>query len=134
MYLLDTNACISVLNNSSAVLIAKLRGHNPIDILLCTIVKAELTYGAYHSARAAENLRLLDRFFAPFLSLPFDDKCVDAYGRIRSDLARSGTPIGPNDLIIAATAVANDLILVTANSKEFGRVAGLTFENWESPP
>jgi len=133
MYLLDTNACIAVLNGSSPPLVAQLQRHNPVDILLCSVVKAELIYGAYQSSRPADNLRLLDRFFEPFISLPFDDTCCDVYGRVRSDLARGGTPIGPNDLLIAATAIANDLTLVTANSKEFGRVAGLLMENWEVP-
>ncbi|MDX1417813.1 MAG: type II toxin-antitoxin system VapC family toxin [Candidatus Promineifilaceae bacterium] len=133
MYLLDTNACIAVLNGSSPPLVARLQQHNPVDILLCSVVKAELIYGAYQSSRAADNLRLLDRFFEPFTSLPFDDDCCDAYGRMRSDLARGGIPIGPNDLLIAATAQANDLTLITANIKEFGRVAGLSIENWEIP-
>ncbi len=131
MYLLDTNACIAVLNGSSPSLVAQLKQHNPVDIHLCSVVKAELIYGAYHSSRPAENLRLLDRFFGPFISLPFDDTCCDVYGRMRNDLARFGTPIGPNDLLIAATALANDLTLVTANLKEFGRVVGLSIENWE---
>ncbi len=131
MYLLDTNACIRVLNNSSLPLITRLRQHSPVDIILCSVIKAELIYGAYHSEQAAQNLRLLERFFEPFVSLPFDDDCCDAYGRIRSDLARIGKPIGPNDLQIAATAVTNDLTLVTANTKEFGRVVGLSIENWE---
>ena len=131
MYLLDTNACIRVLNKSSLPLVARLQQHIPVDIRLCSIVKAELMYGAYRSSRAADNLRLLERFFEPFVSLPFDDGCCDAYGRIRSDLARIARPIGPNDLQIAATALSNDLILVTANSKEFGSVAGLSIENWE---
>jgi tRNA(fMet)-specific endonuclease VapC len=134
MYLLDTNACICVLNNSSPPLVATLRRHNPMDIFLCSVVKAELTYGAYHSSRIADNLRLLQRFFEPFISLPLDDACCDAYGRIRTDLERAGTPIGPNDLLIAATAVANDRTLVTANTSEFSRVAGLTIENWEEIP
>ena len=133
MVLLDTNACIRVLNKSSLPLVARLRQHIPTDILLCSVVKAELMYGAYRSFRAAENLRLLDRFFEPFVSLPFDDDCCDAYGRIRSDLARIGKPIGPSDLQIAATAVSNDLTLVTSNTTEFGRVAGLSIENWEIP-
>ena len=131
MYLLDTYACIRILNNSSPNLILHLQRHNPMEILLCSIVKAELTNGAYHSARMAENLRLLQRFFEPFLSLPFDDACTNAYGRIRSDLAQLGTPIGPNDLLIAATAIANDLTLITANTREFGRVVGLSLDNWE---
>lgn len=131
MYLLDTNACFAFLNGSSPPLVARLQRHNPGDILLCSVVKAELIYGAYHSYRVADNLRLLNRFFEPFLSLPFDDACCDVYGRIRSDLARHGTPIGPNDLLIAATAAANGVTLVTANQREFSRVAGLLFENWE---
>lgn len=132
MYLLDTNACIGILNGRSESLVAQLRRRTPREIFLCSIVKAELIYGAYHSARAAENLRLLQRFFAPFDSLPFDDSCSEAYGRIRNDLERAGTPIGPNDLIIAATAVANQLTLVTANIREFERVIGLSLENWDS--
>lgn len=131
-YLLDTNACIRLLNNSAPALVERLRRHRATEIVLCSVVKAELTYGAFRSSRVAENLRLLDRFFAPFVSLPFDDRCVEVYGRIRSDLERAGTPIGPNDLMIAATAVANDLALVTANTREFSRVIGLALENWES--
>lgn len=131
-YLLDTNACIRLLNNSAPPLVERLRRHRATEIVLCSVVKAELIYGAFRSSRVAENLRLLDHFFAPFVSLPFDDRCVEVYGRIRSDLERAGTPIGPNDLMIAATAVANDLALVTANTREFSRVIGLALENWES--
>ena len=65
-YLLDTNACIRILNNTSASLIARLRRNSPGEIHLCSVVKAELIYGAYHGTRVAENLRLLQRFFEPF--------------------------------------------------------------------
>jgi tRNA(fMet)-specific endonuclease VapC len=133
MYLLDTNACIGILNNSSAALVANLRAHQPGEIALCAVVKAELLYGAQRSRRVAENLRTLDRFFEPFRSLPFDDDCVTVYGRIRADLERVGLPIGPYDLLIAATAMAFDRTLITANTREFSRVAGLRLENWERP-
>ena len=63
--------------------------------------------------------------------MPFDDRCLDSYGRIRSDLDRLGTPIGPNDLLIAATAMAHGLTLVTHNVDEFGRIPGLDIEDWE---
>ena len=66
-----------------------------------------------------------------FVSLLFDDRCADHYGRIRNELEPGGTPIGPNDLMIAATATAHDLILVTHNTREFGRVVGLEIEDWE---
>ena len=77
------------------------------------------------------NLRLLVRFFEPFSTLPFDDRCVDSYGRIRNDLERLGTPIGPNDTFIAATATAHDLTLVTHNTDEFGRIPELAIVDWE---
>ena len=131
MYLLDTNACIRILNDDSTALVRRLRRHDPAEILLCSIVKAELLYGAYFSSRVADNLRLLHKFFRPFASLPFDDRCVEQYGRIRAELQRTGTPIGPNDVLIAATALAHGLTLVTGNTREFSRVAGLQFENWE---
>ena len=131
MYLLDTNACIKILNNTSAPLVARLSRHSPAEMFLCSIVKAELVYGAYASTRVAENLRLLQRFFEPFSSLPFDDDGADHYGRIRDQLQRAGTPIGPNDLLIASIAVASNCILVTHNTREFGRVVGLQLEDWE---
>ncbi len=133
MYLFDTNACIRILNKSSAPLIARLQRHDPSELKLCAIVKAELLFGARHSDRMAENLALLAAFFAPFRCLPFDDACAEEYATIRADLARAGTPIGPNDLIIAATARAHGLILVTHNVDEFGRVARLRIEDWEAP-
>ncbi len=131
MYLLDTNACIRILNNSSTPLVARLRQRNPEEIYFSSVVKAELIYGAHRSSRAADNLRLLQRFFEPFISLPFDDRCADQYGRIRNELERAGISIGPNDLMIAVTATAYDLILVTNNTREFGRVVGLQIEDWE---
>ena len=131
MYLLDTNACIRILNNSSSTLVARLRQHRPDEIALCAVVKAELLYGAQKSSHLAQNLRLLHRFFEPFHSLPFDDGCVHVYGQIRAELERAGTPIGPYDLLIAATAIANGRTLVTANLREFSRVAALMIENWE---
>ncbi len=132
MYLLDTNACIQILNNSSATLVARLKQQQPGDVFLCSVVKAELVYGAHRSSRVAENLRLLKEFFAPFRSLPFDHSCAEQYGLIRRELEREGTPIGPNDLMIAATTVAHNLTLVTSNTREFSRVIGLELENWEA--
>jgi tRNA(fMet)-specific endonuclease VapC len=132
VYLLDTNACIRVLNGTSPQLVERLRLHDPAEIRLCAVVKSELAFGARNGTRVAENLSLLERFYAPFVSLPFDDRCADQYGMIRADLARSGDLIGPNDLLIAATARAHDLTLVTHNAREFSRVVGLRLEDWEA--
>ena len=131
MFLLDTNACIRVLNDSSRPLVSRLRHNHPSDMRLCAVVKGELVYGARRSSRPAENLRRLSQFFAPFISLPFDDRCADHYGEIRHDLQRAGTLIGPNDLMIAATAIGHDATLITHNTREFSRVVGLALEDWE---
>lgn len=130
-YLLDTNACMRVLNDTSARLVERLRAEDPSNIRLCAVTKAELLYGAHHSSRPSANLRLLERFFAPFVSLPFDDRCAEHYGAIRAELSAQGKTIGPHDLQIAAIARAHHLILVSHNTCEFSRVTGLRIEDWE---
>ena len=132
MYLLDTNACIRVLNGTSPSMIEHLRAVPRSLVRLSSVVKAELLYGARKSTRMAENLRLLERFFDTIASLPFDDRCAEEYGLLRDELDRAGTPIGPNDLLIAATARAHRATLVTHNVREFSRVAELRIEDWES--
>jgi tRNA(fMet)-specific endonuclease VapC len=132
VYLLDTNVCIRLLNGTSARLAERLRATPPSEVRLSSIVKAELFYGGRHSARVADNLRLLSRFFAAIPSVPFDDACAEEYGIIRSELSRSGRPIGPNDLLIAATARAHGLTLVTRNPREFSRIPSLEIDDWEA--
>lgn len=132
MYLLDTNACIHVLNGTSAKLVERMQRVPASSIRLCSMVKAELYHGARKSSRVGENLTLLRTFFEPFVSLSFDDRCAEQYGLIRADLEREGRLIGPNDLLIAATARANNLTLVTHNTKELSRVSGLSIEDWEA--
>lgn len=132
MFLLDTNACIKILNNASTPLVARLKGNHPSQIKLSSVVKAELIYGARKSAKPAQNLKILREFFHPFLSLAFDDRCSQEYGVVRAELERAGQPIGPYDMMIAATALVHDLTLVTHNHAEFSRVAGLKWEDWEA--
>lgn len=132
LYLLDANACIRILNGSSEKLAARLRETPRSLVRLSSIVKAELLYGARQGSQAPANLRLLAGFFASIACVPFDDACAEEYGVIRNELERAGTPIGPNDLLIAATARAHDFMLVTHNTREFSRVAGLQIEDWEA--
>jgi tRNA(fMet)-specific endonuclease VapC len=131
IYLLDTNVCIHLLNEKHPVILQHFRQHIPADIALCSVVKAELLYGARRSQRAEANLQRLKAFFAPLQSLSFDDECAEHYGQIHADLLTQGKPIGPNDTLIAAIARANDVTLITNNTAEFSRVAGLRLEDWE---
>lgn len=132
MYLLDSNACIRLLNESASSKMArKLAELTPEDIRLCSVVKSELYYGAYKSTKRDRNLANLNRFFSQFISLPFDDNAAAIAGQVRVQLDTAGTPIGSNDLLIAAIAIANDLTLVTHNTREFGRINGLKYEDWE---
>ena len=95
----------------------------------------ELFYGAFHSgpAHEAKNLALIVSLRRQFMSLFFDDLAAEEYGKTRAHLARIGMPIGPNDMIIAATALAHRCTLVTHNTREFSRVPGLVLEDWLVP-
>jgi tRNA(fMet)-specific endonuclease VapC len=130
-YLLDTNVCIRYLNQKSPAIIQRLESLNTEDIAVCSIVKAELFYGAIKSNNPQKTLARQQLFLNRFVSLVFDDNTALVSGQIRASLAKIGTPIGSNDLQIAAIAISNNLILVTHNTREFSRVDGLKIEDWE---
>jgi tRNA(fMet)-specific endonuclease VapC len=130
-YLLDTNVCIKYLNGSSESVKRHIKKLHPSEIVICSVVKSELFAGAYKSKNKENTLDKLKIFFSPLKSLPFNDEAAEAYGKIRADLEKKGTPIGPYDLQIASIAVFNDLTLVTHNKREFRRVEGLDIEDWE---
>lgn len=131
LYLLDTNACIRLLNGTSIVVQRRLEATRRSDIVVCSVVKAELFYGAMKSRNPSQTFIRYREFLEPFGSLPFDDEAAIAYGQIRADLAAKGTPIGPNDLQIAAIALTHSLTLITHNTAEFSRVDDLPIEDWE---
>jgi tRNA(fMet)-specific endonuclease VapC len=131
IYLLDTNVCIRYLNGRSVTIRERLEVTNVADIVVCSIVKAELFYGANKSKNPQRTLANQQQFLSLFVSLPFDDEAATIYGKIRAYLATQGTPIGANDLQIGAIALAHDLILVTHNTEEFSRVPRLRLEDWE---
>ncbi len=132
-YLLDTNTCIVYLAGRSSTLERRLLAQSDADIGVCAPVKAELYYGSARSRDPRTARARQDFFLGRFTSLPFDDTAADVYGHIRADLAGRGTPIGPNDLLIAAIALTHGLVLVTHNTREFARVTGLGLEDWELP-
>ena len=99
---------------------------------VCTVVEAELRYGIAKAGNAPRRIADLDAFLVGVTILDFDRPAARIYGYLRAHLERAGTPIGPNDLMIASIALARGLTLVTHNVAEFSRVPGLRVEDWES--
>ncbi len=99
------------------------------DIGLCSVVAGELAYGVAKSG-SVRNRQALDLFLAPLTILPFDEAALWAYGDLRAELERRGTPIGALDTLIAAHALSLPATLVTNNLSEFLRVPGLQLDNW----
>lgn len=119
------------MRNPRSAVALRLGRENPADVVVCSIVRAELAWGALHSAAPQRAFSVTVNFLSAFASLPFDDSAADIYGWIRADLAANGTLIGPNDLLIAAIALSNKVTLVTHNTREFSRVVGLMLDDWE---
>lgn len=130
-FLPDTNACITLLRQVHLPLVARWRATKVSDILLCSVVVYELRYGVERGADPASKHARLDLFLSPFVSLPFDDHCARRCAKIRRELEGSGMRIGPHDLQIAAIAAEHGLTLVTHNTREFSRIPGLLWEDWE---
>ncbi len=128
--MLDTNICIELLRGGAGQVASRMQKHEIDAIALSSITMAELQYGVVKSARPAHHETLLIKFCAPLAILPFDDRAAESYGRVRCELERAGTPIGPLDTLIAAHALALNVTLVTNNEREFSRVGGLGIENW----
>jgi tRNA(fMet)-specific endonuclease VapC len=127
---------IALLRWQNAEVLARLKQHPPEEILLCSIVLAELWYGAEHghADHRDKNFALVNELEARYRSLPFDTSAARDYALIRAHLSSAGQPIGPNDTMIAAIARSHDITLVTNNTAEFGRVPGLKLDNWQTPP
>ena len=129
-FLLDTNIWIGLARGNRG-LRDRMALLKPSQIVCCSVVRAELLFGARKSQRVNANLDGLARLLEPFQSLAFDDAAAGHYGLIRACLEAAGTPVGANDLLIASIALAHDCVLVTRNSREFERVPGLRVEVWE---
>lgn len=133
MYLPNTNACIRLMNGFSDVLLEMWRRQPAKNIFIAAIVEAELAFGVdnSHPSERKANALVLNQFLVPYGAVHFDARRARAYGSLRAKLKRSGTPIGPMDMMIAATALAHNLIVVTQNTDEFSKVEGLQFTDWE---
>ena len=128
-YMLDTNICIYTIKNHPAQLRDLFNQHSD-QLSISSITLAELFFGAEKSSQTERNLKNIEGFSARLEVLPFSDTAALHYGQIRAELERTGTPIGPYDLMIAGHARSEGLVLVTNNTREFERVSGLRLENW----
>ena len=129
-YYLDSNICIYFLKGIYPLIKEKIVSTNPSTIKIPSIVKAELLYGAEKSQQKAKNLSTIKLFLEPFEIVPFDEECSIVYSKIRSAMELKGMMMGPNDIIIAATVLAKNGVLVTNNTNKFEKVKNLKLENW----
>jgi tRNA(fMet)-specific endonuclease VapC len=135
-YLLDTNACIALINGKPPAVRSKFQKATDAgaEVFVSSIALFELWYGVAKSSRREFNKKRLEIFLAgPVRSLPFEDADAELAGAIRADLERVGKPIGAYDLLIAGQAMRNKLTLITANLSEFARIKALAWADWGKP-
>ena len=128
-YMLDTNMCIYAQKNIPQV-IEKMKNNFQYGVAISSITLAELEFGVQASANVEKNTIALYKFLSIIEILDFDSSAATEYGKIRADLKKKGTPIGNMDMLIAAHAKSENLIVVTHNTREFERVEGLQLEDW----
>ncbi len=129
-YMLDTNTCIFIIKKNENVL-SRIKKIDFKEICISSITLSELEYGVAKSINYEKNKKALEDFIYNFSILSFDSDAAHEYGKIRADLEKTGSPIGSMDMLIAAHAKSQKLILVTNNTKEFIRVDGLKIEDWK---
>lgn len=132
-YLLDTNVWIDALRMANQQVIERFQNTDASELHLSTVVVGELLLGARKSgSRSTRQAQIIDEMAKSYPPVGIDRTTAEAYAVIRHTLEGVGRPIGPNDLWIAAQAVAHGMVLVTANSSEFQRVPSLSLENWRT--
>ena len=128
-YLLDTNICIYLINERPKKVLTHFKRHSLGDIGISSITASELAFGVAKSA-SSKNSAALEAFLLPLNVVDYDAGAAMIYGDIRATLEKQGKTIGPLDMLIAASALSRQLILVTNNEKEFRRISKLKVENW----
>ncbi|MBQ8231598.1 MAG: type II toxin-antitoxin system VapC family toxin [Lachnospiraceae bacterium] len=129
-YMLDTNICIYAIKNKPETVIKRFLAHNSDEICISAITYAELMHGVERSQAVEKNRLAMSLLLSPITILEFDNYAAEEYGRVRADFEKKGTPIGPMNMLIAAHAKSEGLILVTNNTREFLRVEDLRIEDW----
>jgi tRNA(fMet)-specific endonuclease VapC len=129
-YLLDTDVFSLMVKGQDAAINTRLQTLAKGEAIVSVITAGEFYYGVAHAPVSTLRDQRAQRLLDFFGLLPLDSAVASSYGAVRADLRREGTPIGPNDLWLAAQALAHGLIMVTRNTREFQRVKGLKVENW----
>ena len=129
-YMLNTNICIYAIKHKPEKVFERLQRTKPEDVCISSVTYAELAHGVEKSANVEKNRVALSLLLSNIEILSFDTDAANEYGKIRAELERQGTPIGPLDMMIAGHASSLGYTLVTNNTKEFCRVNGLKIENW----
>lgn len=129
-YMLDTNICIYAIKHKPEQVFTHLQEHDPVDVCISSVTYAELVHGVEKSKAIEKNRVALALLLANIEIMNFDSLAAENYGKIRAELEKAGTPIGPLDMMIAGHAKALGYTVVTNNTKEFERVKGLKLENW----
>jgi tRNA(fMet)-specific endonuclease VapC len=129
-FLLDT-CVVSDFAQGQRQTLARIKAASPADLAASAITRMEVAYGLALNPKVASRLKpVMDAFFHAIEILPYDHTAAEATAKARAELKKRGQPIGAYDVLIAGTALAHDLILVTSNLREFNRVEGLRLENW----
>jgi tRNA(fMet)-specific endonuclease VapC len=129
-YLLDTDIIIYWLKNTFPRINEKIEKLEARCLFISSITIAELFFGAYNSSKPKNNLKLINELNSEINVINFDTKSGNQFGKIKADLKTKGKILNDSDLFIAATAISNDLILVTNNEKHFQRIGNLKVQNW----
>lgn len=129
-YMLDTNICIYAIKHKPKQVFLRLQEHEPSEICISAVTYAELVHGVEKSQAIEKNRVALALLLANIEIMSFDSLAAEYYGKVRADLEKAGTPIGPLDMMIAGHAQSLGYTIVTNNTKEFERVKGLKLENW----
>jgi len=129
-YMLDTNICIYTIKHKPPEVIKNFLRHNPDEMCISSITYTELMHGVEKSQAVERNRMAITLFLSAITILPFNQYAAEEYGKVRAELERKGTPIGPMDMLIVGHARAEELVLVTNNTREFFRVENLEVEDW----
>lgn len=129
MFLLDTNICIYIINNNPPHVFERFSQYKAGQLGISSISASELTFGVAKS-KSERNKKALNKFLSPLKILPYDERVIWHYAKLRNQLQSTGKVIGSLDMLIAAHAISLNATLVTNNIKEFERIEDLLIDNW----